>query len=286
MKKQRISDDVMNEVIKSILFIAAFFVLIVIGFFVLNGSLSLIKDFVFLPIFIYVPLALLLLVSISMIICKFKCKLELIPKIAFITFVILVIYYVFSFPFTSSKYVRTSKTLNTVKETTKIENIFPQQVANVNFEKTSNYEFAFFPFGKLSYEAAFRFEDNATDISKNQNSIMQDVVCFENTPLLNEDKLIENLKARFFDKSLYFGSNIEKEDIISGEINGVKYQYVFKQIYEKTAYNYEYCFSLLLYNENAVLEICNICYLNDALELDPLTKIQQITDLTKDVFNN
>lgn len=286
MEKQRISDDVMNEVIKSILFIAAVFVLIVIGFFVFNGSLSLIKDFVYLPIFIYVPFALLLLVSISMLICKFKCKLELIPKIAFITLVILVIYYGFSCSFASPASVRASKTFNTVKETTKIENIFPQQVANVNFEETNNFEIAHSAFGKLSYEAAFRFEDNATDISKNQNSIMQDVVFFENTPLLNEDKLIENLKARFFDKSLYFGSNIEKEDIISGEINGVKYQYVFKQIYEKTAYNYEYCFSLLLYNENAVLEICNICYLNDALELDPLTNIQQITDLTKDVFNN
>lgn len=284
MKKQRISDDVMNEVIKSILFIAAVFALIVIGFFVLNGSLSLVKDFVYLPIFIYVPFALLLLVSISMLICKFKCKLELIPKIAFITFVILIIYYAFSFFFASPVSVRASKALNAVKESAKIENIFSQQINNVNFEKTDNSEITYSAFGKLSYEGAFQYEDNATDISKSQNSIMQEVVCFENTPLLNQDKLIKNLKARFFNSNLYFGDDIEKEDIISGEINNVKYQYVFKQINEKSAYNYEYCYSLLLYNENAVMEICNIYYLNDALELDPLTNIRQITDLTRGVF--
>ena len=150
-------------------------------------------------------------------------------------------------------------------------------------EQKKKYALKMLMAGKLSYEENFEYEEKAEDTSKILNLIHQEVVCFENTPLLNEDRLINFLKANF-KSNMYFGSYIENEDIISGEINNIKYQYVFKRIYEESVFNYDYCYSLLMYNENAVLAISNYYLLNDDFEFDPLANIRQVADITKDIF--
>ena len=248
-----------------------------------GSSVSIITELVHIPVFIYIPFIISILAGISMLICKFKCKLELIPKIAFIAFVILVTYYWIALSSTSAVAVRRSKALNVVEEAAKLENVFPPQINKVNFIKKDSVERPFTVFGKLSYEENFEYEEKAEDTSKILNLIHQEVVCFENTPLLNEDRLINFLKANF-KSNMYFGSYIENEDIISGEINNIKYQYVFKRIYEESVFNYDYCYSLLMYNENAVLAISNYYLLNDDFEFDPLANIRQVADITKDIF--